>query len=397
MKSISTTERLLQLREAKEHVLKGGFNATPFKDMARTTYNFGGGYLEGKLYAITADTAGGKTKFIKATLFQMWRNYFTHKIGKNFHVVFFALEEDYDEFIDSVIITMYEKKYEKEILQSKMPSINYSLLNSFYKDVLPEFVWEALDKIKPLVDNFLSHFTLTDIDNPTGMYKFCKEQCEVLGHGKHHYKERKLPSGEVVQDYDYYERLDNNLQVIVVVDHMSALKSENSKTESKHSSMEKWTSYFAKKYITKKWKWTCVDLLQQMFDQDRGGAYNQKGEVLIRKVEPRLETLGNNKEIARYYYVIIGLFNPYYYNIAEYPLLNSYDITHFEDSYRCGIILKNRYGLPGQKISFYFYGNSFLWKEMPIIYNAGDYNIPLEELAENHRKRKIILKEQNKY
>jgi hypothetical protein len=396
MKKITVRERITQLIAKKKHVDTGGYNATPFKDMPRTTYNFAGGFIEGKMYGITADTAGGKTKFIKATIFQMWRNYFANKIGKKFHVIFFALEEDYDEFLDSVIITIYEKKYENEILAGNLPTVNYPQLNSLYKETLPDNFWDAVAKIEHLVDDFMSHFTLSDINNPTGMYKFCKEQCEILGHGKHLYKERTLEDGRVVKDYDRYERLDENLQVIVIVDHMSALKSEASRQDNKHVSMEKWVSHYAKEYITKRWKWTSVDLLQQMFDPDRGGAYNQKGEVITRRVEPSLEKLGNNKEISRYYYVIIGLFNPYYYNIASYPLIKPYDIAHFEDNYRCGIILKNRYGLPGQKISYYFYGNSFLWKEMPYIRDPNEFNPELEEITENHRRRKIIIN-QNKF
>lgn len=395
---ITAVERVKALQEARTKVLEGGYNATPFKDMEKTTRNFAGGYIEGKMYAITADTAGGKTKFVKATLFQMWRNlYSKEKVGKKFHVIFFALEETYEEFLDSVIVSFYEKKFEAEILKGEIPSINYPMLNSLYKTVLPDIVWNKINEILPLVENFMSHMTLSDINNPTGMYKFCKAKAEELGHGIHHYKERLLSNGQVTKDYDYYERINHDLQVIVVVDHMSALKAESSKNDSKHNSMEKWSSHFAKEYITSKWQWTCVDLLQQMFDPDRGQAFNQKGEVIIRKVEPSLEKLGNNKEISRYYYIILGLFNPFYYQINLYPITAPYDIVHFEDSYRCGIVLKNRYGLPGQKISYYFYGNSFLWKEMPPKKDDYASQALLEELTENHRKRKLILNEQNSF
>ena len=115
---ITAVERVKALQEARTKVLEGGYNATPFKDMEKTTRNFAGGYIEGKMYAITADTAGGKTKFVKATLFQMWRNlYSKEKVGKKFHVIFFALEETYEEFLDSVIVSFYEKKFEAEILK----------------------------------------------------------------------------------------------------------------------------------------------------------------------------------------------------------------------------------------------------------------------------------------
>src|SRR5690606_31761949 len=287
-------------------------------------------------------------------------------------------------FMDSVFITFYEIHYEKQILEGLLPSINYPMLNSLFKTTLPDIVFECLLKIADYVQDFMDKIILSDISNPTGMYKFCKQVVEEQGYGTHVYEETKMRDGTTKQIYSGIERKDYDTQYIVMVDHMSALKAEQSKNDNKHTTMEKWVANYCKTIITEKWGWTSVDILQQMFDPDRSASFNQKNEVVIRRVEPSLDKLGNNKEIARYYYVIIGLFNPYYYHIKEYPRTNSYDITIFEDNFRCAIILKNRYGLPGKKVPFYFYGNSFYWKEMPPILIDNEPNIKLAELVDKH-------------
>ena len=64
-------------------------NYLTFSSFNQTAYNFGGGIVMGKLYGITADTGGTKTKYTKALMFQLFLAFVENK-NPEFKIIWVA-------------------------------------------------------------------------------------------------------------------------------------------------------------------------------------------------------------------------------------------------------------------------------------------------------------------
>jgi len=343
-------ERFKQLVAQRHNKIRGFNNAIAFHSAPRTSYEFGGGFVEGKMYAITADTSGGKTKYAK---WLMLLAYFGIKKLNNpdFYVIWYALEESEEEFIDSILITIFSYLYPND------PVPSYADINSYNKDLIDEQTFEKLQACIPLAHAFYSRIIVLDSDNPEQMYNdFLKTIID-----------RK----DVVFENNRYKKLTKT-QYIIITDHLSLLKGD------KYDAIQDWVVTYCKKIITLKFKYIVLNILQQSFDSQRSHAFGKGDFINARRVEPSLDKLGNNKEISRDHYVVVGLFNPYAFDIKEYY---NYDIIALEDYYRCAIILKNRYGLSNRRLHYYFYGSSFRFNELPWI-KKDEKNQILENLYE---------------
>ena len=109
---------------------------------------------------------------------------------------------------------------------------------------------------------------------------------------------------------------------------------------------------------------------------------NFQGKTIEDKLEPTLDSLGDNKTIARDVNVALGLFDPARYKIDNH---NGYDITRLKDRYRSMNIMKSRDGIANKKLPLFFNGAVDFFKEMPRTDNIDGMNRVFEYVNQLNR------------
>ena len=185
-----------------------------------------------------------------------------------------------------------------------------------------------MDKVKqlqPYLDDLLSRCDIIDsISNSYGIYKYCRIKSEEWGE---HFYEDLLGSGEVItksqyndlknlddryKDYSVNELKDkfklnpseykvfwkyshyvpNNPKqhVIAIIDNINCFEPDKHEKDLK-SAMDNFMYNYARKNITKHWRWTLCAVQQNV-----GGAEEQsftyKGTSVVEKLVPSLDKLG---------------------------------------------------------------------------------------------------------
>jgi hypothetical protein len=170
--------------------------------------------------------------------------------------------------------------------------------------------------------------------------------------------------------YSHYIPNDPDQQVLLVVDNLNNLSQEtegdgpNKRLLSERECINKWTRKYCRLQITKHWKWTVINIIQQSSDSEKQ-QFNFKGETIIEKIKPSLDGLGNSKECQRDHFIVFGLFAPDRYGILTYPEGTGYSISRLKDNYRSLIILKSNISATNIEIPMYFNGACSTLKELP--------------------------------
>lgn len=103
-------------------------------------------------------------------------------------------------------------------------------------------------------------------------------------------------------------------------------------------------------------------VIQQQASAKEQVEYNYKGNSIEEKLEPSLDSLGDNKTTQRDANIVIALFAPDRYGIQNH---NGYNIRILRDRYRSLSILKDRDGVSNMKLPLFFNGAVDFFKELP--------------------------------
>lgn len=347
------TKRIKQYEENKLLVETNKINYVPFYGFNKLQ-NYIPGVIPGIMYKITSHMGVGKTKISKF-LFVYQTVMYAIKYKMNFKVLYFALEESEEEFLDDLIIHLVKR--------IKGITLNRFALMGTSKIPLTQAELDAVIAIQPTVEIFMQHIEI--IDNkytPSEIFSKCKYYAKKWG------KFAKNKEGEDVMDT--YTPNDPTQVVLVVLDHISLLSSEYEPKIngflSDHRTISKWHTDIARKIIAKCWKWAVLNVQQQSLESEKQ-QFTNRGETIINKILPTLDGLANNKEVGRDDYVVMGLFAPERYSLEKYI---GYDIKNgsssdFGDRFRSLHLLKNRFGHPNKILPLYFDGRYTYFDELP--------------------------------
>ena len=243
--------------------------------------------------------------------------------------------------------------------------------------ILSEEVLELITKYKPYFDKIeeIVEF-IDDIRNPYGIYKFMKDYANA--NGIQHKKTITVKDKDIEID-DYYEPNDPDEYVMMFIDHIGLIStdSENGQKLSMHQSIVKLSSDYLIR-LRNKYKYSPVVIQQQ------ASAQESLDNFKANKLKPSLDGLGDCKLTQRDADVIIGLFNPFRYEIKEYM---GYDITFFKDNIRFMEIIGGREGGAGIVCPLYFDGAVNYFKELALPEN-------LKELNKVYKFIKHIIREE---
>lgn len=312
------------------------------------------GVIPGIMYKVTSHMGVGKTKISKF-LFVYQTMLYALKYKMNFKVLYFALEESKEEFLDDLMIHLTKR------IQGTMVD-RFSTMGTS-STVLKETELEALKQVENAASKIVENLEI--IDNkytPTEIYNTCKYYAKKWG------KFAKDKEGKDIMHS--YTPHDPGQVVLVVVDHISLVSPEFDKNSgtflSQHATISKWHTDLARKTIAKAWKWSVLNVQQQSLESEKQ-QFTNRGETIINKILPTLDGLANNKEVGRDDYVVLGLFAPERYSLEKYI---GYDIKSstanaFGDRFRSLHLLKNRFGHPNKILPLYFDGRYSHFEELP--------------------------------
>lgn len=349
-------ERVEEIEKIKEAKEQGKIFCIPFENYPKLSESVPG-IVPGMITMITASSGVGKTQTAKALAVREPLMY-AMKHGIPLKILYFALEESKQEFIDTMICNYISIKCKIKL--------DILTLQGFREEALDDVTMELIKEHMPEVEKMLENVEIVDsVYNPTGIYKYCRDYADKRG--THHYEDRiftkKNSRGETIEEtvqvYSHYEPNNPNEVVIAVLDHMSLLMPEGE--GNLHSAMAKWSTNYCLKQITKHWNWACVNIIQQEQSGEKE-QFSFSGQSIQKKTEPSLAGFANNKEIQRDAKVVIGVYSPDRYDYEEY---HGYNIRRFRDTFRAIKILKNRFGPPNKYHHFLFDGATNRFKELP--------------------------------
>lgn len=355
-------QRVDELKEIKKQKDNGKIFALPFDNYPKLKLSVPG-VVPGMITCVTAASGVGKTQFAKA-LFVREPLEYAMKNNIDLKILYFALEESKQEFIDTMICNYISEKCDVEM--------DVLMLQGYRTNSLDQSMIDLIKKHMHDIENLLSRVEIVDtVYNPTGIYYYCRDHADR--NGTHHHEDRKFIYNQddgttkttINKVYSHYTPNKPNQFTIVVVDHISLLTPETDKDTGKkmnlHQTMAHWSTNYCLKQLTKNWNWAVVNIQQQEQSGEKE-QFTNSGQSIVKKTMPTLAGLANNKELQRDYKVVFGVYSPDRHGFDDFADQN---IRIFRDKYRAVVVLKNRFGSPNKIHSFLFNGATNSFKELP--------------------------------
>lgn len=339
----------------------------PFKRLSK----FLPGIIKGVYYCVTAGTGEGKTQFTKFVFVKSVYKFYKENpdSGIKPHIIYFLLEESKEDFIASLTIDELWNKYGIRIDMYDLQS---------YRHALDPNIVEKLDELDEYFAEFEQIVELIDtISNPTGIFKHIREYSRR--NGTHYYTPLLTEGSAYITQSEYYELVeaertgwkyshykpnDPNEHVLIIADHLSLLSTEKGAL-SLHAAMQRLSSDYFVMQVLKHYKYSVIGVQQQQMSGQNIEHF--KAGLLT----PDLAKLGDNKLLARDYFVVFGLFSPYLHELDEDI---GYDITRLKRYYRRLSVLKHRNGVSNIDVGLFFDGGTRTFAELPKKDNAVGMN-----------------------
>lgn len=347
----------------RDDILSGKIKPIPFFGLPRLT-KYIPGIIPGLMYKITSGTGAAKTNFCKYA-FVYQPIFYAIKYGINYQVIYFALEESEQEFIDGLFIHILRRKYNV--------SIDIFSLQGMTTTPVDESVLKAIKMAEKEVSLIMTYIkVIDDCYTPDLMYNKCREFASKMG---------KFELDSLKKEV--YIPNDPSQVVLVICDHVSLIEEQFDDTSNTmlthHKSISRWHTRYARKIITKMWKWTVLNIQQQDGESEKQ-QFTQKGDSILAKVMPTLQGLADNKIVGRDDQVTIGIFAPERFGIETFK---GFDINNntpesFGDNFRSIQILKSRFGTPNVQSPLFFDGKHNIFYEMPLPTDK-DFKINIKE------------------
>ena len=367
---------LSNLQERRDRILNGQLNCipSPFKRFRNDFI----GIEQSCYYCITASTKGGKSQFTSYTFIYepLMFCYYTNK-DIDLKVLYFPLEETPERILQRFIswLLFTHSKGEIRISPRDLRSTT---------DAVPQEILDILQEgeIQNIINYFEEHIIFSTETNPTGVYKFCKQYAEENGTvytkpGK--YKD-ELGTVRETQVFDRYVQNNPNEIRLIIIDTINLIDTERGL--SLKQSMDKMSEYLAK-YLRNRYHYSPVVIQQQAFEGEGNDAYK------LNKFKPSIANNGDSKYTARDSNIVLGLFSPFKFGLAEYE---GYDIRKFKDNIRFLEVLISRDGELGGVCPLLFDGAVSAFKELPRPNEVNELNSIYEYLNKLRNPRKEISK-----
>ena len=216
------------LIKRRQKILDGGINSIP-SPFVRFRTDFLG-VEQGKYYVITASTKASKTQFTSYTFLYTPLLFAYHNPDKvRLKIFYYALEETPED-----VMRRFMSHLIYELSNGTIEISPEDLRSSRNDKPLSQEVLDFMERedYKKIINFFENSIIFSTSENPTGVYKECKEYAEE--HGTVHYKKVKVKDElgieKEVDKFDFYEPDDADEYKIIIYDHVSLISAERGLT-----------------------------------------------------------------------------------------------------------------------------------------------------------------------
>ena len=349
---MSLIQRVLSnLEERRQRVLRGDINCipSPFKNFHQDFP----GIEQGKYYLVSGASKSGKSQLANYLFLYTPILYaYEHPEQVRLKIFYFPLEETQEKitirFMCHLLYILSHRKI--RISPMKLQSVNTGQV------VEPEIL-ELLNSIeyRSILDFFEDHVQFISDRNPTGCWKTINRYAQENGtiHRKKIVLENKdlgMPIEKEV--FDYYEPKDPNEYVIILWDHASLTELERGMNLKE--CMDKLSEYFM--IFRNHYNYIPVNIQQQNTDTISLDAFKSN------KIRPTLAGLADTKNTGKDCSVMLGITNPFAFEIPYYPYPNdernpnNYLIRNLRGYFRFLEVVLNREGESNGTLALYFDG-----------------------------------------
>lgn len=341
-----------KIESNKRNKDSGSFNSIPFGIPALDKHIR---IIQGVQYVVSANSGVGKTQLSKFLFVNQPYKFIKEnpEAGISLKIMWFALEESKHEFMLTLIAKRLNEEYGIVISVLELMSMNDVSLSEELLLKIKECkeYFEDLSKCLEVIDY---------ISNPFGIFKYTRNYARA--NGKFYFEGKEVDVNVPGTMFDEYKPNNPMEYVIVVTDNVNILQPEATlDTNTLYGAIGKFSAEYCRKNISKHYGYIPVIVQQQEAAKEKL-QFTMKGDSIEQKLEPSLDSLGDNKSTQRDALVVLALFAPNRYNIENHL---GYDIKILQDNYRMLILLKNRIGLPNLKCPLYFNGATNTFKQLP--------------------------------
>ena len=370
---METTERILrELRERRNNILSGNINCIP-SPFARFRNDFPG-IEQGKYYLLSAATKVGKTQLMNY-LFLYNSVLYAYNNPDKIHlkILYYNLEETQDAIILRFMCHLLYVLSHKAI--RKTPNDLKSVREDKVIDSETLDLFET-DEYKNILDFFEKTVSFYDDKNPFGIFKQAKVYAENNGVTYKRKLDIRDKDGNVVEGkevFDYYKPYDEKEYVMVIVDHISLISPDGK--QDLREGIVCLSNYMIQ--LRNRYRYIPVMVQQQGTETTDLEAFKNK------KIRPTVAGLSDSKYTAKDCNVMLGLCNPYAYEMQSYC---GYDLTKLKGNARFLEVVINRDGESNGMIGLYFDGAVNYYEELPSP-RTQEYN----QLADSVERRRNVL------
>lgn len=299
-------------------------------------------------------------------------------------IFYYPLEETPEaitlRFMSYLLFRLSKGKY--KVSSNELRSVRYALPIEVI-DILES------DEYKDILNYYEECIDFRESQNPTGCWKDLYNYAEMNGTTYRKKVENVDPlTGEITtkEVFDYYVPNNPNEYVFIIYDHLSLLGTE--KGMSLRESMNKLSEYMV--HLRNKFNYIPVVIQQQSQENQSNDA------VKLGRLRPSVSGLSDSKYTSRDCDVMLGLFNPYSYDLDSYL---GYDIKQLKGNARFLEIVVNRHGVSNGICPLMFLGEVCHFRELPLpndVINMNKVYNSLSELKKNTIDKVFFLFNKNK-
>lgn len=362
------------IKSKRQNIVNGDINCipTPFECFSEDFP----GIQQGKYYLVSAHQKAGKTQlssfiFLFTPILYAYNNPDKLKLK----IFYYPLEETQEKitlrFMSFLLYTL--SNYNIQISTDELSSVREALDSKVIELLESEEYQNILKFFQEVVE-------FRESSNPTGCYKDLKKYAEA--NGIIHKKKISYPdkiTGEIIEQevFDYYEPYNPKEYVMIIYDHLSLITQEQGMDL--RQSMNKLSEYMV--YLRNTFNYIPVVIQQQGQDTQNLEAFKAN------KIRPSVSGLSDSKYTSRDCNLMLGLINPYAFEIPEYL---GYNISMLRNNIRFLEVVLNRDGNSNGVLPLYFNGKCCYFQPLPSPKNETAMK-KVYELINNQNKKKPTL------
>lgn len=341
-------EVLREIEEKKNRKEKGLFNGIPWP--YPKWRDFIPSIDKGMYLGLLAPSGVGKSRFVRSTfVYDIYE--FSKAHDYPVKILYFALEDAKKSVYKKMICHYMWERHQFDLHPSQLDS-KYVGFDSRYLEIMSKdrkFFQEFEEDV----------YIINSASTPSEIMEACTRVHKVFG-ATHH--------------------------IIVIVDNFSNVtKDAHHKTE--WEAVRELSRNHIRLKLCKELDMTVIAVLQTDIETDKNTFRNVE-KMPISALEPNTSSIGDIKVIVRDFYLLLGLFYPWKYEIKRYPYHDGYNVEILRNKFRALLMLKNNEGEMAPRLPLMFDGKKETFTEMPDLKETDTLNSIYAGILSEETKRK---------